>query len=55
MAALVDRYQSDPKFNPDCIVLFGYSFGHNAKDMLEKNKPTINLVKDKNVIIDVRY
>ena len=55
MAALVDRYQSDPKFNPDCIVLFGYSFGHNAKDLLEKNKPTINLVKDKNVIIDVRY
>ena len=55
MAALVDLYQSDPRFNPDCIVLFGYSFGHNAKDMLEKNKPTINLVKDKNVIIDVRY
>ena len=55
MAALVDRYQSDPAFNPDCIVLFGYSFDHNAKDMLEKNKPTINLVKDKNIIIDVRY
>ena len=55
MTALVDRYQSDPAFNPDCIVLFGYSFGHNAKDMLEKNKPTINLVKDKNIIIDVRY
>jgi type III restriction enzyme/adenine-specific DNA-methyltransferase len=55
MTALVDRYQSDPAFNPDCIVLFGYSFGHNAKDMLEKNMPTINLVKDKNIIIDVRY
>ena len=55
MTALVDRYQIDPAFNPDCIVLFGYSFGHNAKDMLEKNKPTINLVKDKNIIIDVRY
>ena len=55
MTALVDRYQSDPAFNPDCIVLFGYSFSHNAKDILEKNKPTINLVKDKNIIIDVRY
>ena len=55
MTALVDRYQGDPTFHPDCIVLFGYSFGHNAKDMLEKNKPTINLVKDKNIIIDVRY
>ena len=55
MRALVDRYQSDPAFNPDCIVLFGYSFGHNAQDLLEKNKSTINLVKDKNIIIDVRY
>ena len=55
MTALVDRYQSDPAFNPDCIVLFGYSFSHNAKDILEKNKSTINLVKDKNIIIDVRY
>ena len=55
MTALIDLYQSNPAFNPDCIVLFGYSFGHNAMDMLEKNKPTINLVKDKNIIIDVRY
>ena len=55
MIALVDRYQSDPTFNPDCIVLFGYSFGHNAKDLLEKNKSTIELVKDIKLIIDVRY
>ena len=55
MIALVDRYQSDPSFNPDCIVLFGYSFGHNAKDLLEKNKSTIELVKDIKPIIDVRY
>ena len=55
MKALVDYYQKNPAFNPDCIVLFGYSFGHNAMDMLEKNKSTINLVKDKNIIIDVRY
>ena len=55
MVALIDLYQKEPSFCPDCIVLFGYSFGHNAKDMLEKNKPTINLVKDKNIIIDVRY
>lgn len=55
MAALIDRYQSDPSFNPDCIVLFGYSFGHNAKDLLEKNKSTIELVKDVKPIIDVRY
>lgn len=55
MIALVDRYQSDPSFNPDCIVLFGYSFGHNDKDLLEKNKSTIELVKDIKPIIDVRY
>ena len=55
MIALVDRYQSDPSFNADCIVLFGYSFGHNAKDLLEKNKSTIELVKDIKLIIDVRY
>jgi len=55
MVALVDLYQAKAAFNPDNIVLFGYSFGHNAKDMLEKNKTTINLIKDTNIIIDVRY
>lgn len=55
MVALVDLYQKDPSFCPDCIVLFGYSFSHNAKDMLEKNKTTVDLVKDIKLIIDVRY
>lgn len=55
MVALVDLYQKDPSFNPDCFVLFGYSFGHNAKDLLEKNKTTIELIKDIKPIIDVRY
>lgn len=55
MVALIDLYQKDPSFCPDCIVLFGYSFSHNAKDMLEKNKPTVDLVKDIKLIIDVRY
>lgn len=55
MVALIDLYQKEPSFNPDCIVLFGYSFNHNAKDMLEKNKPTIALIKDIKPIIDVRY
>ena len=55
MVALIDLYQKEPWFCPDCIVLFGYSFSHNAKDMLEKNKPTVDLVKDIKLIIDVRY
>lgn len=55
MVALIDLYQRDPSFCPSCIVLFGYSFGHNAKDMLEKNKPTVDLLKDIKLIIDVRY
>lgn len=55
MVSLIDLYQKEPSFCPDCIVLFGYSFSHNAKDMLEKNKPTIELVKDIKLIVDVRY
>lgn len=55
MVALIDLYQKEPSFCPDCIVLFGYSFSHNAKDMLEKNKPTVDLIKDIKLIIDVRY
>jgi len=55
MVALIDLYQKEPSFCPDCIVLFGYSFSHNAKDLLEKNKPTVDLVKDIKLIIDVRY
>lgn len=55
MVALIDFYQRDPSFCPSCIVLFGYSFGHNAKDMLEKNKTTVDLLKDIKLIIDVRY
>ena len=55
MVALIDLYQKEPSFCPDCIVLFGYSFSHNTKDMLEKNKPTVDLIKDIKLIIDVRY
>lgn len=55
MVSLIDLYQKEPSFCPDCIVLFGYSFSHNAKDMLEKNKPTVDLIKDIKLIIDVRY
>ena len=55
MVALIDLYQKEPWFCPNCIVIFGYSFSHNAKDMLEKNKPTVDLVKDIKLIIDVRY
>lgn len=55
MSALVDLYQSDPAFCPDCFVLFGYSFTHNEQDMLAKNRTTIDQIKDFKPIIDVRY
>ena len=55
MVALTDLYQSDASFNPDSIVVFGYSFGHNALELLKKNRPVIDVVKDKKPVIDVRY
>ena len=55
MVALTDLYQSDASFNPDSIVVFGYSFGHNALELLNKNRPIIDVVKDKKPVIDVRY
>ena len=55
MVALTDLYQSDASFNPDSIVVFGYSFGHDALELLKKNRPVIDVVKDKKPVIDVRY
>ena len=55
MRALVNIYLSDPSFNPDYIVLFGYSFTHNEKELLEKNGSTILSVRDKRPTIEIRY
>lgn len=39
MIALIDKYHSNPSFNPQNIVLFGYSFAYTQVEMLKKNSP----------------
>lgn len=56
VVALIDKYHQDPKFNPENLVIFGYSFTFTQTEMLRKN---IAVLKDssKNLKpnIDVRY
>lgn len=56
LVALIDKYHQDPKFNPENLVIFGYSFTFTQTEMLRKN---IAVLKDshKNLKpnIDVRY
>ena len=55
IAALIEKYNSDKTFNPENIVLFGYSF--NVWSILETLKTNIKQLKsiNKNVNVDVRY
>ena len=54
--ALIDKYNSDPSFNPQNIVLFGYSFTFTQTEVLRKNLNTLNdSAKNLNINIDIRY
>jgi adenine specific DNA methylase Mod len=54
--ALIDKYNSDPSFNPQNIVLFGYSFTFTQTEMLRRNLNTLkNSAKNLNVNMDIRY
>lgn len=54
--ALIDKYNSDPSFNPQNIVLFGYSFTFTQTEMLRKNLNTLkDSAKNLSINIDVRY
>ena len=54
--ALIDKYNSDPAFNPQNIVLFGYSFGFTQVEMLKKNLNTLkDSAKNLNINLDIRY
>lgn len=54
--ALIDKYNSEPSFNPQNIVLFGYSFTFTQTEMLRKNLNTLkDSFKNLNINIDVRY
>lgn len=55
MRELEALYMKDPSFNPDYIVLFGYSFSHNEKELLENNGSSIYSLRDKRPTIDIRY
>lgn len=54
--SLVEKYENDLAFNPENVVVFGYSFDWSASNMLETN---LKLLKDteKNlkINIDTRY
>ena len=54
--ALIDKYNSDPSFNPQNIVLFGYSFSYTQTEMVKKNLNTLkDSAKNLNINIDIRY
>ena len=55
MRELENLYIKDPSFNPDYIVLFGYSFSYNEKELLENNSSTIYSLRGKRPTIDIRY
>lgn len=56
MVALIDKYNGETGFNPENIVVFGYSFTFAQLDMLQHNLITLNDgIKNKKVNVDVRY
>lgn len=57
MVALFDKYDTNAGFNPENIVLFGYSFNEwSVTEMLEKNLKILNdSEKNLKINIDVRY
>lgn len=56
MVALIDKYNSDGGFNPEQIVIFGYSFTFSTIEMLKNNLATLREgAKNLKVNIDIRY
>ena len=56
MVALTDLYLGRADFNPENVVLFGYSFAFTETEMLRKNLMTLSdSVKNLRVNIDIRY
>lgn len=54
--ALVDKYIQDCAFNPQNIVLFGYSFTYSQTEMIKKNLATLkDSAKNLSINIDIRY
>lgn len=56
MVALIDKYNNDGEFNPEQIVVFGYSFTFSTIEMLKSNLATLREgAKNLKVNIDIRY
>lgn len=56
MVALIDKYGKEGEFNPQNVVLFGYSFTFTQTEMLKKNLATLkDSKKNLNINIDIRY
>lgn len=56
MVALIDKYNNDGEFNPEQIVVFGYSFTFSTIEMLKGNLATLREgAKNLKVNIDIRY
>lgn len=56
MVALIDKYNNDEEFNPEQIVVFGYSFTFSTIEMLKSNLATLREgAKNLKVNIDIRY
>ena len=56
MVALVDLYNHEPEFNPENIVLFGYSFNFSEMEMIRKDISVLtNGMKNLKINLDIRY
>ena len=56
MVALLDKYQQEPSFNPENIVVFGYSFNFSQTEMLRKNLFVLrDSHKNLKANFDIRY
>ncbi len=56
MIALIGRYHSDASFNPQDIVLFGYSFGLPQTEDLKRNLKTLeDSAKNLKINFEIRY
>ena len=56
MVALFEKYLGDAAFNPENIVVFGYSFTFTQTEMLRKNLVTLrDGEKNLKINLDIRY
>ncbi|MDR3653255.1 MAG: site-specific DNA-methyltransferase [Paludibacter sp.] len=56
MVALLDKYQQEPAFSPENIVVFGYSFNFSQTEMLRKNLFVLkDSQKNLKANFDIRY